>query len=52
LPVLNQDVSGDEMVKVKIEVPKKWSKKQQELIKQLGEEKPSVNFLKKIFGKE
>ncbi len=51
LPVLNQDVSGDEMVKVRIEVPHKLTKKQQELIKQLGEEKPSVNFLKKIFGK-
>ncbi|MFA6461045.1 MAG: molecular chaperone DnaJ [Candidatus Woesearchaeota archaeon] len=51
LPVLNQDISGDEMVKVRIEVPKKLTKKQQELIKQLGEEKPSVNFLKKIFGK-
>jgi len=52
LPVLNQDVYGDEMVKVRIEVPKKLTKKQQELIKQLGEEKPSKSFLKKVFGKE
>lgn len=50
LPALNHDVSGDEMVKVRIEVPKKLSKKQVELIKQLEEEKPSINFLKRIFG--
>ncbi|MEK6938559.1 MAG: molecular chaperone DnaJ [Nanoarchaeota archaeon] len=52
LPVLNQEVYGDEMVKVKIEVPKKLSKKQQDLIKQLDEEKPSKSFFKKIFGKD
>jgi len=52
LPVVNQDVSGDEMVKVRIEVPKKLSKKQQDLLKQFDEEKPSKSFLKKVFGKE
>jgi molecular chaperone DnaJ len=51
LPILNQvNVYGDQMVKVKIEVPKKFSKKQIELIKQIGEEKPSEGFLKKFFG--
>lgn len=42
--------TGDQMVKVKIEVPKKLTKKQKDLIKQLKEEKPSKGFLKKIFG--
>ena len=41
---------GDQMVKVHVEVPEKLSNKQKELIKQLGEKKPSVSFLKKIFG--
>ena len=41
---------GDQMVKVKIEVPKKLTKKQTDLIKQLKEEKPSKSFLSKIFG--
>ncbi len=50
LPVLDTHESGDEMVKVRIEVPKKLNKKQVELIKQLDEEKPNVSFLKKIFG--
>ncbi|MBI4980762.1 molecular chaperone DnaJ [Candidatus Woesearchaeota archaeon] len=50
LPVLDTNESGDEMVKVRIEVPKKLNKKQIELIKQLDEEKPSVSFLKKMFG--
>jgi len=41
---------GDQLVKVKIEVPKKLSKKQLDLIKQLKEEKPSKGLFKKIFG--
>jgi molecular chaperone DnaJ len=41
---------GDEMVKVTIEVPKKLSKKQKDLIKKFDEEKPLKSFLKKIFG--
>ncbi|MBT4935588.1 molecular chaperone DnaJ [Candidatus Woesearchaeota archaeon] len=41
---------GDQMVKVKVTVPKKVSKKQKDLIKQLKEEKPSKSFFKKIFG--
>lgn len=41
---------GDQMVKVRIEVPKKLSKKQIELIKQLKEEKPIKSFWEKIFG--
>ncbi len=41
---------GDQMVKVKIEVPKKVSKKQKDLLKQFKEEKPIKSFLKKIFG--
>ena len=47
---LRHSGAGDQMVKVKIEVPKKLSRKQKELIKQLKEEKPSKSFLKKIFG--
>ncbi|MBI4983120.1 molecular chaperone DnaJ [Candidatus Woesearchaeota archaeon] len=51
LPVLNQEgIYGDQMVKVRIEVPKKLSRTQVELIKQLDEEKPSAHFLKRIFG--
>ena len=50
MPSVSRSGSGDQMVKVRIEVPQKLSKKQVELIKQLGEEKASVGFLKKIFG--
>lgn len=50
LPFVNHISSGDQMVKVKIEVPKKLSKKQVELIKQLNEDKPSQSFLKRVFG--
>lgn len=50
LPYVSRSGHGDQMVKVRIEVPQKLSKKQVELIKQLGEEKASVGFLKKIFG--
>jgi molecular chaperone DnaJ len=50
MPVLNTYERGDQMVKVKIEVPKKLSKKQIELIKKLDEEKPSNNFFKRVFG--
>jgi molecular chaperone DnaJ len=41
---------GDQLVKVRITVPKKLSKKQKDLIKQLKEEKPTKSFLEKIFG--
>ncbi|MAG73818.1 molecular chaperone DnaJ [archaeon] len=50
LPRLQRSGTGDQMVKVHIEVPKKLSKKQKELVKQLKEEKPIVSFLKKLFG--
>ncbi len=50
LPSVHGGNPGDQMVKVRIEVPKKVTKKQSELLKQFGEEKPSVGFLKKIFG--
>lgn len=50
MPVLNSSEYGDEMVKVRIEVPKKLNKKQIEMIKKLDEEKPSVSFFKKVFG--
>jgi molecular chaperone DnaJ len=49
-PYLNHTGSGDQMVKATIQVPKKLSKKQKELIKQLKEEKPSKGFFKKVFG--
>jgi len=50
IPYLNHPGSGDQMVKVTIQVPTKLSKKQKELIKQLKEEKPYKSFFKKIFG--
>ncbi|MFH1828711.1 MAG: molecular chaperone DnaJ [Nanoarchaeota archaeon] len=50
MPLVNHDMYGDQMVTVHVEIPKKLTKKQIELIKQLKEEKPSNSFLKKIFG--
>jgi len=50
IPYLNGSGAGDQMVTVGIEVPKKVSKKQKELIKQLKEDKPSKGFFKKVFG--
>ncbi|MBI2572950.1 molecular chaperone DnaJ [Candidatus Woesearchaeota archaeon] len=41
---------GDQMVKVRVAVPTKISKKQRELIKELQEEKASTGFLKRFFG--
>ncbi len=49
IPYLNHIGSGDQMVKVRIAVPTKLSKKQKELIKQLKEEKPK-SFLEKVLG--
>ncbi len=42
--------SGDQYVRVKIEVPKKVTKKIKEALKQLKEEKPIKSFWKKVFG--
>lgn len=50
LPELNTHYRGDQMVKVKIEVPQKLTKKQKELIAQLNEEKPSKSFLNRFFN--
>lgn len=50
LPHVHGSYHGDQMVKVKIVVPKKLSKKQKELIKQMKEEKPSKSFFKKWLG--
>jgi molecular chaperone DnaJ len=50
IPILNHHGQGDQMVKVRIEVPKKLSKKQKEIIMQLKEEKPTKSFLHKFFG--
>jgi len=50
IPYLNHHDTGDQMVKVNIQVPKKLSKKQKELIRQLKEEKPSKSFFSKFFG--
>ena len=50
LPDLQHGTVGDQFVKVRVEVPKKLTKKQKDLISQLGEEKPSKNFLKRVFG--
>lgn len=49
-PYLGHVGSGDQMVKVMVQVPKKLTKKQKGLIKQLKEEKPSNNFFKKFFS--
>ena len=50
LPSVHGHDAGDQMVKVRIEVPKKLSKKQLDLIQKIDEEKPSKSFLEKIFG--
>jgi len=50
LPDVHSGSKGDQLVKVCIQVPKKLTKKQKDLIKQLDEEKPSKSFLAKIFG--
>lgn len=42
---------GDQLVKVRIEVPKKLGKRQLELIKELKEEKASKGFLGRMWGK-
>ncbi len=50
LPSVHDHSTGDEMVKVRIEVPQKLTKRQVDLIKQLHQEKPSQSFFKKVFG--
>ncbi|HLC90614.1 MAG TPA: molecular chaperone DnaJ [Candidatus Nanoarchaeia archaeon] len=50
MPNVRGHYSGDQMVKVHVEIPKSLTKKQIDLIKQLKEEKPSKGFLEKIFG--
>jgi molecular chaperone DnaJ len=50
MPDINGREKGDQMVKVKIEVPKKVTKKQKELIEKMNEESPLKSFVKKIFG--
>ena len=53
IPNLDGYGTGDQMVRVEVQVPKKMSKKQKDLVKQfakLEKEKPSKSFLKKIFG--
>jgi molecular chaperone DnaJ len=50
MPNLRGSGSGDQMVKVKIEVPKKVNKAQKDLLKKMKEDKPIKSFLKKVFG--
>ena len=50
IPSVHSHNQGDQMVKIHIEIPKKLSRKQLDLIQQLDEEKPSKSFLSKIFG--
>ncbi|MEK6950633.1 MAG: molecular chaperone DnaJ [Nanoarchaeota archaeon] len=49
MPTLRGE-KGDQLVKVRIEVPKRLSKKEADLIKQLNEEKPSKNVFSRMFG--
>ena len=53
LPSIHGNGKGDQKVRVIIETPKKLTKKQEELLKELGDmsEKPSQSFFKKIFDK-
>ncbi len=50
IPDVHHGDRGDQMVKVRIEVPQKLSKKQMELIKQLHEEKPAKGLWGRMFG--
>ena len=50
LPDVHGAEQGDEMVKVRIQVPHKLTKKQIDLVKQLREEKPTKGFLERVFG--
>jgi len=50
IPDVHGNGRGDQMVKVRIEVPPKLSKKQVELIKQLHEEKPAKGLWGRMFG--
>ena len=50
LPRLRGSGSGDQMVKVKIEVPKKLSKKQRKALEDFGDTKPQKGFLERFFG--
>ncbi len=56
MPILNKNnVYGDELIKVRVEVPKKLTHKQKELLKKFAEISgdsinPQKSFFKKIFG--
>lgn len=50
LPAVHDQDRGDQMVQVQIEVPKKLTKRQKELVQQLKEEKPSKSFLQNFWG--
>lgn len=50
LPHLRGHGSGDQMVKVTIEVPKRLSKKQKKALEDFGDTKPHKGFLERFFG--
>jgi molecular chaperone DnaJ len=50
LPRLQGSGSGDQMVKVTIQVPKKLSKKQKKALEDFGDTKPQKGFLERVFG--
>ncbi len=50
MPNVHGHYRGDQLVKVRVQIPKKLTKKQIDLIKQLNEEKPSKGFLERVFG--
>jgi molecular chaperone DnaJ len=48
---LNHHGTGDQLVKIKVEIPEKLTKKQEELVKEFDKELgKKKNFLEKIFG--
>lgn len=49
IPYLHGDGKGDELVKIKIHVPKKLSSKQKKLLKELEDENKKKGFFRKIY---
>jgi molecular chaperone DnaJ len=50
IPHIQHSGAGDQMVKVKITIPKKISKKQKKALEDFGDTKPQKGFLERVFG--